>query len=182
MSSLMSDLAREMVASRVLIRDARQQQTEASWEAVLAFPSFWSLRHDDLQSIIHCDETELSKCVLEDLLFVDNEQRRGSAAFYPPSQALRHLPQRIRYEQSARLEKALSSLRETGWIVADPKGDLSIAPGRLAQAMDFSGVYFGDEGEDDSDVFDGMMEAGGEALVLDVLEDLAADLASSPKV
>lgn len=179
MPSPMSDLARELTEARALLRGARQQQTEASWQAVLALPSFWSLRHDEFQSVVDCDDTELRQCVLEDLLFVDNEQRRGSAAFYPPTQALRHLPPRMMSEQSQRVEKALSSLRETGWIVADSRGDLAIAPGRLDEAMAFSGVYFGDEGEDDTDIVDAMLEAGGEELLADVLDDLDTDVSAS---
>lgn len=96
----------------------------SDWQAVLAEPTYWSLRHaPGIYSVTKMTEEELEASILEDLSLVASLRYFGGMARYPRFQAIRHLGS-VYYLQSFRILTLIKRLCADGAISQTTDGHL----------------------------------------------------------
>lgn len=168
-------IADDIINGRSLLALAQSDGGAQTWERVLAYPKFWEIRHDRMNSVVHMSDEELRQAIVADLVFVRVEALRGALGSYPMSQLFAHLGN-ARSDSSDRIMSALHDVMEMGLLIlAD--GRLSVPEGQFEQAQEFSGVYLLDPmGE--QDIIDDIMIVGGRELLADTMDDLSSSVAS----
>jgi hypothetical protein len=82
-----AEVASSLIAGRLLLQAAQQTGSAAAWADVLAFPDFWSLRHEvGGHSVRNMTDEEIGMSIVEDMIFVAAAIARGAAAVYPKGQ------------------------------------------------------------------------------------------------
>jgi hypothetical protein len=172
-------VVREIAEARSLLETA--QTEENGWERILAFPEFWSLRHDSHYSTKDMSDLEIQQSIIEDILFTKFEasaNRKDHNGFpfthYPLSQTTRHLGSR-KFQDGPRIEMAIRELQKIGMIVENNNNSNLYIPEELVEtAQDFCGVYHGVDEEPDA--FDSLVQAGGLELATDTFKELLEEV------
>jgi hypothetical protein len=169
-------IANSLMEGRDLLETAQKSGSPSDWERVLAYPDFWAVRHEKggVYSVKAMTDEEIRQSIVEDLLFVAVETARGSATSYPCLQAIRHLGTAT--DQIPRINKAIVDVIASGMVLLSEDAHLQIDPTKIDAAQAFSGVYVFEWDAASEDWVDLMISAGGEALLGDAIDDLAAEL------
>lgn len=163
-------LAVEIVESRSLFSRAVISGTQSDWQDYLNFRSAWGIRDDGNDySISYMDDEQICQTLVEDVLMTQNAKRKGAYGIYPLEQAEAFIPDSMKN----RVMNAVMSVIDMGLVTYD-NGYLVIAEGRQDDAEDYSGVVFFDD--DDHDVVDTHLMAGGTTLLSETFQDIAHEL------
>jgi hypothetical protein len=169
-------LSKDIANGRSIMAKACITGKEADWHKYLEQESAWSLTNDEYNSVYVMSDLELEQSIVEDVLTAWNAKNKGAFGSYPLEQIERFLGcHRQKENMKIRLQKAVVNVVSRNLIKYE-NGNLCIVAGKEEEAQNFAGVYFFETEDDEYDIVDTHLMAGGTSLLSEAFQDIAHQL------